>query len=270
MIACLQMYDWPEVHATLDRFWHCVSENLRESGIAAPSALERPDVFASGWRDPDLLLGQTCGLPFVSGRCGEAVLVGQPDFGIQGASDGRYTSALVCRADDPSESLASFRGRVAAINEYGSQSGCNALADAVLDIGAHPDATFFSGVRVSGAHRVSANLVAAGGADIAAIDAVAWALHGAFDSDAHARLRVLEWTRSMPALPYICAPRFADLRPDLLVALNGAVSSRDDWPMPVPRMGVAGTEQSEYDPVRRMAQRVRGLKLAPDAPPIGD
>lgn len=269
MIACLQMYDWPEAHATLDRFWQCVSENLSGRGIAAPSALERPAVFASGWRDPDLLLGQTCGLPFVSGRCGDAVLVGRPDFGIEGASGGQYTSALVCRADDPSESLASFRGRVAAINEYGSQSGCNALADAILGTGAHLDETFFSHVRVSGAHRASANLVAEGGADIAAIDAVAWALHGAFEPDAHARLRVLEWTRPMPALPYICAPRFADLRPDLLVALNAAVSSRDDWPMPVPRMGAAGTKQSDYDPIRHMAQRVRGLRLAPDAVPIG-
>ena len=95
MIACMQMYDWLEVHSRLDQFWQCLSEALNATGIAAPAELERPDKFASGWCDPDLLLGQTCGLPFVSGRCADAVLAGRPDFGLPGANAGQYTSALV-------------------------------------------------------------------------------------------------------------------------------------------------------------------------------
>ena len=269
MIACMQMYDWPEVRPRLDLFWKSVSEALNAKGIEAPGLLSRPTSIAAGWRDPDLLLGQTCGLPFVSGRCGGALLVAQPDFGISGASGGEYSSAIICRADDPSEDLKGFRGRIAAINEYGSQSGCNVLADAVLNTDSSSDTPFFSRVRASGAHRASANLVAAGQADIAAIDAVAWALHGEFEPEAHARLRVLQWTRPMPALPFICAPQFADLRADLCNALNEVVSGRTDWPTPVPRMGVNGPEQMNYDPIRAMAGRVRGTKLAPDAPAIG-
>lgn len=269
MIACLQMYGWPEVHGRLDSFWRHVSASLNARGIAAPESLSRPDSIASGWRDPDLLLGQTCGLPFVSGRCHSALLVAQPDFNITGANGGRYCSALVCRADDESEDLAAFRGRVAAINEYGSQSGCNALADAVLDADAALGTPFFASVRQSGAHRNSANLVAAGEADIAAIDAVAWALHGEFEGDAHARLRVLEWTRPMPALPFICAPRFAEHRTELCAALNEAVSSEADWPVPVPRAGVRDVDSAAYDPIRLMSERVRGMRLAADAREIG-
>lgn len=270
MIACIQMYDWPEVQPRLDHFWQCVSEVLNAKGIAAPTSLTRPSEIASGWRDPDLLLGQTCGLPFVSGRCGAALLVAQPDFGISGARNGEYSSAIICRADDPSEDLEAFRNRIAAINEYGSQSGCNALVDAILDEDKNPDTPFLSQVLVSGAHRASANLVAAGQADIAAIDAVAWALHGEFESDAHARLRVLQWTRPMPALPFICAPRFADFRADLCNALQEVVSGRSDWPIPVPRIGMIGPEQMDYDPIRAMADRIRGTVLAPGAPVIGN
>ena len=269
MIACLQMYDWPEVHDRFDSFWQRVSASLNARGIAAPKFLSRPDKIASGWRDPDLLLGQTCGLPFVSGRCASAILVAQPDFGVTGAKGGQYSSALVCRADDGAEDLSAFRGRSAAINEYGSQSGCNALADAVLDAGADPVAPFFADVRQSGAHRNSANLVAAGEADIAAIDAVAWALHGEFEGGAHARLRVLQWTRPMPALPFICASRFADHRADLCTALNEVVSSETDWPIPVPRAGVSAVDSAAYDPIRLMSERVRGMRLAADAREIG-
>ena len=73
----------------------------------------------------------------------------------------------------------------------------------------------------------------------------------------------------MPALPYICAPRYAERLPDLLAALNAAVAARNDWPIPVPRKGVIAATSADYDPIRRMARRVRGMKLAPGASTLG-
>ena len=130
MIAALQMYDWPEVAAKTDAFWARVAAGLAAEGVAAPPALARPADPAAAWADPALLLGQSCGLPYVSGRCGGALPVARPVYAADGCGVGTYRSALVCRAGEKGP-LDAFRGRVAAVNEYGSQSGCNALADAV-------------------------------------------------------------------------------------------------------------------------------------------
>ena len=265
MIAALQMYDWPEVHGRLDAFWDRVSANLTAAGLDAPAALSRPDSISESWAHPDLVLGQTCGLPYVSGRCGDAVLVARPVYGIAGAMDGTYSSALICRKDDRATSLADFRGRKAAVNEYGSQSGCNALADAVLDVHHDADSPFFGEVLLSGAHRTSARMVADAAADIAAIDAVAWALFAELDPNHHARLRVVAWTRPMPALPFIVSKNLATHHAVLTQALTESCCAGAPAPLPT---AVKPAVDSDYDPIRQMNARVRGLRLAAGATPL--
>lgn len=260
MIAALQMYDWPEVRGRTDAFWAAVTQALRDEGIAAPEQLSRPVDLAATWRDPALLLGQSCGLPYVSGLCGEAVPVARPVYDAEGCGAGTYRSALVCRADENGP-LEGFRGRVAAVNEYGSQSGCNALADAVRPLGDG----FFGEVLLTGAHRASALAVAAGQADIAAIDAVAWALFGEIEPAAHDRLAVLGWTPETPVLPFITAPAHRARIPALWRAL--AAAARPGNPIGVP-IGALPAEAPDYAPIRAMARRVAGLRLAPGAQPL--
>ena len=260
MIAALQMYDWPEISARTDAFWARVAAGLAAEGIAAPRALARPADPARAWGDPTLLLGQSCGLPYVSGRCGGAVPVARPVYAAEGCGPGTYRSALICRAGEEGP-LASFRGRVAAVNEYGSQSGCNALADAVRCWG---DA-FFADVVLTGAHRSSALAVAGGQADIAAIDAVAWALFAEVEPAARQRLAVLGWTDEMPALPFIIGSRHAARAAAIFRALAGAARPDDAAGLPV---GVLPAADSDYGPVRAMAARVAGFRLAPAAAPL--
>ncbi len=255
------MYDWPEVAARTDSFWAMVAAGLAEQGVAAPAALTRAAEPAEAWRDPALLLGQSCGLPYVSGRCGGAVPVARPVYAAEGCGHGTYRSALVCRAGEEGP-LDGFRGRVAAVNEYGSQSGCNALADAVRPLGA----AFFARLVLTGAHRASALAVARGDADIAAIDAVAWALFGEIEPAACRRLAVLGWTAETPALPFITAGAHADRAREVFRALAAAARSGNATGLPVRVLPAA---DSDYDPIRAMAARVRGLRLAADAPPLG-
>lgn len=258
MIAALQMYDWPEVAARTDTFWAAVARALAGRGIPAPTALSRPAEVHATWRDPGLLLGQACGLPYVSGLCGAAVLVARPAYAVEGCGCGTYRSALICRAGEEAP-LHRFRGRVAAVNEWGSQSGCHALADAVHRLG---DA-FFGGVVLTGSHRASAAAVAAGSADVAAIDAVTWALLGEVGPGVHARLRVIGWTAEMPALPYITAAGHARLAPALRDALNTAARPENPPGQPIAVLPATG---ADYAPVRAMAARLRGLRLAPGVP----
>ncbi|MEM9059912.1 MAG: PhnD/SsuA/transferrin family substrate-binding protein [Pseudomonadota bacterium] len=269
MIAALQMYDWPEVQGRLDAFWAILANELRKIDIDAPEELWRDADLATVWRSKDLLLGQTCGLPYVSGRCGASRLLARPDFDLPGARGGTYSSALICRADDDAEELRGFAGRRAAINEYGSQSGCNALADAILDLPRASTSPFFATVDISGAHRASADLVAAGDCDVAAIDAVAWALYGKAEPRRHERLRVLQWTRPMPALPFITAADDAGERARLFQALADAVKTSNEAPAgpPIPA-GVTETGDADYDPIRQMADRVAGMRLSPGSQPL--
>lgn len=250
------MYDWPEVQRANDAFWQRIAGRLAQAGIAAPKSLSRDRPATAIWQEADLLLAQTCGLPFVTGRCGTARIVARPDYGIEGAADGLYASALVCRRGDGSR-LSDFRGARAAVNQYGSQSGCNALADAV------GETDFFGTVVMSGAHRVSARLVAAGEADLAAIDAVAWALFRRYEPEAASRLGVLDWTRSMPVLPFITGVKHVGLIPRLCDALLDAC--RGGTGLPVSALPAS---EADYAPVREMAETLIGRRLAPTAAPL--
>lgn len=269
MIAVLPMYDWPALRPATDAFWAAVAGRLRAEGIAAPAALSRPREAAAGWRHPDLLLGQACGMPYVSGLCGAARLIARPDYGLPDASRGLYRSVIVGRAGGAGSLLALEGGRVA-VNEWGSFSGHVALRAHLTgrrDAAAGP---FFGGFVVSGSHRESARMVARGAADAAAIDAVAWALLRAHEPATADRLAVLERTDPAPALPYITAPRLAALAPRLVAALDAAAAALAPLLGPLPglprRVSAAG--DADYAPIRAAARRAAGEPFAPGAPAL--
>lgn len=196
MIASLPMYDTASTAAANDRLWQAIRARIGKG----PDALDRQTDPHETWRDPALILSQTCGLPYRSGLHGKVQLVGTPDYGLHGCSPGYYRSALVVRADDPRRSVTEFAGARFARNDRRSQSGWAAFLNHLDDLGPHAELS----VRVTdtGAHRASAQAVADGHADLAALDAVTWALIQR-DTDLDMHLRVLDWTRPTPGLPLI-------------------------------------------------------------------
>lgn len=194
------MYDRPETAAANDALWALIRRGLRARGIAAPEALTRGEAaYGQAWAAPDLVLSQTCGLPFRAGLHTRVTLIGTPDYGVEGCAPGHYRSVLVARADDSRATEAAFQTARAAINDPMSQSGWAALADHFAGLSLTPPA-----VVVTGAHRASALAVAERRADLAAIDAVTWVLltrHDRWTKD----LRVLARTRPTPGLPFIAA-----------------------------------------------------------------
>lgn len=204
-VAALPMYDWPEVRAATDALWSAIRDALAGHGLPAPEALVRTTSPDALWRDPNLVLGQACGLPFSLFLRGRVHVLASGIYALGDVPPGDYCSRIVTRADDARAGLADFRGATAAVNAVHSQSGHAALADAVAATGGR--APFFAGVRVSGAHRASIAAVAAGEADIAAIDAVSWELARRNDPAAR-QLRVLQSTPPRSGLPFVCAHRF--------------------------------------------------------------
>jgi ABC-type phosphate/phosphonate transport system substrate-binding protein len=191
------MYDLAEIRWATDALWSAIAARLVAAGIAAPPALSRGPAVHQLWADPALLLSQTCGNPYVRTYRDRLRLVATPRYAAPGCDGPRYRSVLIVRADAPGEDLADFRGAVCAVNGWDSLSGWVALAAAL------PEPRFFRAALVTGAHADSVAAVAAGEADIAAIDCVTYALLQRHRPAATAGLRVIGRTALAPSLPLV-------------------------------------------------------------------
>lgn len=197
MIASLMMYLRPELAAAHDRFWALIHAELDKAGIASPKTLSQQAEEFSVWTDPDLVLSQTCGMPYRTWLHDKVDLVGTPDYALDGCPPGYYRSAFLVRAADPRSTLAAFRDGVFAFNQTFSQSGY-----AAPYWHAAADGFWFENRLQTGQHVASAQAVAEGRADIAALDAVTWRNVERFEPFA-GNLRVLDWTAPTPGLPLI-------------------------------------------------------------------
>ena len=196
MTAFLGMYDRAETAAANDRFWAAIRARLGYG----PETLTRADDPWPIWRDPKLVLAQTCGLPYRAKLHDNVQLVGTPDYGIADCAPGFYYSALVARTDDPRSSLTDFDGARFAYNEALSQSGWAAPMAQFSKESVQPGSLL-----QTGAHRASAKAVADGKADLAALDALSWQMMQRWDAFA-ADLHIVARTPPTPGLPYITAP----------------------------------------------------------------
>lgn len=195
MIASLPMYDRPEAQAANDRLWAFIAEALD----AAPQQLDRALPLHEVWTRPDLVLSQTCGLPFMRGLHSRTHLVASPDFRLDGCPPGYYRSAIAVHKDEPRD-LDTLLATDAIVNGRDSQSGYNALYQYAQSRGV----TLANPVE-SGAHYASAKAIAEGKAGIAAIDANTLRMIARWDGWVD-QLRIVDWTRPTPAMPYICGP----------------------------------------------------------------
>ncbi len=191
------MYDRAEIRPATDRMWSATARRLRAAGIEAPANLTRGVAPWDIWRSPDLLLAQTCGLPYRARLHRAVALVATPDYGLPGCPPGHYRSVIVARAgEDPDRSRPGPR---LAYNEGLSQSGWAAALDWAAARGIR-----FSALIETGGHATSVLAVAEGRADVAAIDAVTWRLMQGHDPAA-AALREIDRTAPVPGLPLITA-----------------------------------------------------------------
>jgi len=220
MIASLPMYDWPEIRPATDAFWRALTGELRARGIDAPDELDRTRAADKQWRDPDLLLSQTCGFPYVTGLRDTVRLVATPVYAVDGCDGSDYSSFLLVHRDCPAEDLAGLAPRTIAVNTPDSQSGWNALRHTVLrDTGRPVDA---GGLLLTGSHRQSIRAVARGEADLCAVDPVCYALAGRFEPETTAAVRILARSDPTPTLPLITSGRAGD---DILARLREALDA---------------------------------------------
>jgi len=213
LIAALPMYDRVEVAGANDQLW----ASIHEAFGYGPDTLTRDMDVWDIWQSPDLLLAQTCGYPYRARLHGHVTLIGTPDYGVPDCPAGYYNSVFIARRDDTRRNLPDFDSATFAYNEPMSQSGWAApmahMTAQNLTFGAHIQ---------SGAHVKSAQMVARNNADIAAIDAVTWAMIEKYDRFA-SDLHIIAQTTPTPGLPYIAATRTN--KPNLFSAITEAISA---------------------------------------------
>ncbi|MBU6393413.1 MAG: PhnD/SsuA/transferrin family substrate-binding protein [Sphingomonadales bacterium] len=222
-LASLGMYDHPAQREANDALWDWIAARLGAAGVPdVPSGLERDRAPHELWPDPQLLFGQACGYPFARFHKDHLRVLAVPRYGAPHCEGTRHSSVIVARAGDARGVLEDFRGAVAAINESASNTGTNLLRHTIAEQCA--PGPFFTGMVRTGSHIGSMRAVAAGEADLAAIDALTFAAADASYPGLPESLKVIAVSRKVPALPFVTALATPDaiavlLREALLAAM---------------------------------------------------
>lgn len=226
-LAGLPMYDFGRLAAANDALWQAIAARLTAAGLdGVPVHLDRSLPLDRLWQDPRLLLAQTCGYPLMTSLLGRVRLVATPRYRAFGCDGPEHGSALVVHAEDYTSDLAGLRGRRCAANQRHSNTGMNLLRAAVADVADRKP--FFRSVAWTGSHRASLAMVAAGEADLAAIDVVTLAQLGRTEPQLTNQVRVLVWTEATPGLPLITSTETDDRTIELLRAALFEIASAPD------------------------------------------
>jgi ABC-type phosphate/phosphonate transport system substrate-binding protein len=213
----------PPVAQATDDLWRFLRDFLRAGGMQqVPESLDRGMSHSEAWLQPNLLLAQTCGFPYVKTLRGRVRLVATPCYGYPGCDGPQMRSFVIARTGAGPSSLQDLRGSTVAINSRDSNSGMNLLRAAIAPISA--GARFFASVVETGGHLASISAVAEGRADCAAIDCITFGHVQRFAPELLEKIAVIEQTPAGPGLPFVTRGSASDLDVSLMrAALDAAV-----------------------------------------------
>ena len=168
--------------------------------------------LGSGTGSSSLMLGQICGIEFAHAAPGQYHYLGS--FSLPGFARGTYNSVLISHASGALDHIEAFdpEQHVIAINQTGSFSGAIAPAAHLLGRG---DA-IFPHRYMTGGHLNSITAVAAGKADLAAIDRLSFNLAKAIGQEGIEQVRVIDVTPARPGLPFICDAAVEDAEVEIM------------------------------------------------------
>jgi len=221
----MEMYCWPENRTAWEALWTSIGDELANTDVEVPAELTFDVPLWDIWQDKNLLVGYTCGWPYISRLKDQVSLIGRFDFGLENCPAGYYESVYIGRNGMEPEiiyaAMLTDELMSVAVNGLDSQSGFRAFRDL---LGEDPNEVLAADQLVhSGSHRDSIIAVANGDADIAAIDAVTWRYALDFEPAAK-EVVVLGNSNPVPGLPLITSVENHNLVDQLFKAVNAAVS----------------------------------------------
>ncbi len=219
------MYDVAELRPDHDALWQAIAAELRVRGIDAPPALTRHVEPAALWRDPELLMSQTCGWPFVTELAPMLTVVGAFEYAVDSDAGTRYRSQLITAAGSGRSVDDLGRPGVSiAVNAADSLSGWVSLRG-LLD---STDGRWEGAVVATGAHVRSIEAVAHGVADVALVDEVTLALLHTHRPEAVRGIEVVGVGPQIPGLPLVVRrDGGAGLVPTVRAAIGAAIERPD-------------------------------------------
>ena len=94
-IAVLPMYDFPWIAAANDALWASISARLAEPAFDRRRGLLVAGSWPRSGAVPGLILGQTCGYPYVSGLKDAVRLIATPEYGFPGCEGASHRSFII-------------------------------------------------------------------------------------------------------------------------------------------------------------------------------
>ncbi len=263
-IAHFPMYDFPEIREATDALWQALAARLRAAGLdAVPDALARKLTHHQSWRDPHLLLGQSCGYPATGAFREHIRIIATPLYAAPGCDGPTHCSFFIVPDTSSAREIDDLRGGVFAFNSRDSNSGMNLPRLAIAPLAGGKK--FFSRVIETGSHAECLARVAAGEADAAAIDCVTHALLARCRPRIIGATRILARTASSPSLPFVTARATDDAT---IAALHGALAgAMSDPDLAASReilllAGVTAADASAYSVVLDYEETARRLGYA--------
>ncbi|MTI08470.1 phosphate/phosphite/phosphonate ABC transporter substrate-binding protein [Curvivirga aplysinae] len=220
-LAILPMYDWPEIRSYTDRYYMNLKEAISNAGFAAPDTLlHDQDDLKTIWRSPDLIIAQTCGLPFMRFLQGDVAHLGSPIYN-NNCTAGFYNSVIIAR--DTYE-LGELHQMKFGCNGFDSQSGYACMQNHFIEKGYSYLPS--EDIIVTGSHRNSINAVYAGEIDYAVIDNVSWKLALNHET-ATSKVKVIGHTQERASLPYISSLKNKERLDALVGAIQLSIQTLD-------------------------------------------
>ena len=196
-VASLPMYERDELNIAHCELWSQIIKGFKARNLVPPKKIISGDDGTKVWMDTNLVLSQTCGLPFRTNLKGKVGYVGTPIYALKNCPPGYYRSVFITNHRRKNLTPIDFMGHTFAINSYDSQSGYAAACEYFYDRNLP-----FGNINVTGSHYKSALSVYKGLSDIACIDEISWKIIRNFDRFS-SHLAEIAWTSPTPALPII-------------------------------------------------------------------
>ncbi|MDT3720514.1 PhnD/SsuA/transferrin family substrate-binding protein [Pseudomonas oryzihabitans] len=207
-----------------------------------------PEELPALWTHPELLLAQTCGYPWATRLRDQVRLVAAPRYTFEGCADAEHCAFILVPEALAADSLADLRGKRVALNGLDSNTGMNLLRHAVAPLAER--GRFFGEVIVSESHANSLALLQQGHADVAAVDAVTYGYLQRAEPGRVAGLRLLQRTRSSPALPFITAASRSDAEVKALrAALGDSLTADPELAAVLAIASFAAVDEATYLPL---------------------
>ncbi|MDE1182602.1 PhnD/SsuA/transferrin family substrate-binding protein [Paraburkholderia sp.] len=245
-IASLPMYN---VTPELAMLWQDFLADVLRAARVEAQIVEPGDDLYTFWREPALLLSQTCGYPLTHGLAGQVQLVATPSFDAPGCVDSDYSSVLLTRDATRFNSPDSWRGARVAFNQDDSNSGMNVLRHTIARH-AQPDSPFFSEVVRTGSHLGSMRALAENRADVTAIDCVTYAFVQDMLPGLAAQMTQTGYSAASPGLPLIAS---RNVPVETVMALRNALDvTLTDSPARAKRLRLTGFTTLTIDDYTRI------------------